>query len=107
MKYICRQVNPAYQESPIYRCRGIWDEEYDRLFLVPTKNCYGIRNDVLKNFFSNVEEAADEWYAIKEKSFYRTYNTITEILSDLLCREDNKKWNTRQAHAWKEIFDSW
>ena len=107
MKYICRQVNPAYQESPIYVDKDRWDEIYDRLFLVPTDHCYGIRNDVLKGFFNNIEEAADAWFAIKEKSPYRTYNTITEILNDLLCREDGKKWDTRQAHAWKEILDSW
>lgn len=107
MKYICKQVNPAYQESPIYRDEDMWNEMYDRLFLIPTENCYGIRNDVLKDFFNNVEEAANEWYAIKEKSSYRTYDTITEILNDLLCREDGKKWNTRQAHTWKEILDSW
>ena len=50
MKYICRQVNPAYQESPMYRDRGIWNEIYDRLFLIPTDHCYGIRNDVLRDF---------------------------------------------------------
>ena len=71
MKYICRQVNPAYQESPMYRDRDIWNEMYDRLFLVTTDRCYGIRNDILKDFFDNVEEAADEWDAIKEKSSYR------------------------------------
>lgn len=76
-------------------------------FLSPTDHCYGIRNDVLKDFFDNVEEAADAWYAVKEKSSYRTYNTITEVLNNLLFREDGKKWNTRQAHAWKEILDSW
>lgn len=107
MKYICRQVNPEYQESPIYGDKDRLSEIYDRLFLVPTENCYGIRNDVLKDFFNNVEEAANEWYAIKEKSSYRTYDTITEILNNLLYREDGKKWNTRQAHAWKEILDSW
>lgn len=104
MKYICRQVNPEYQESPIYDRLG---EIYNRLFLVPTENCYGIRNDVLKDFFNNVEEAANEWYAIKEKSSYRTYDNITEILNNLLYREDGKKWNTRQVHAWKEILDGW
>lgn len=107
MKYICRQANPVYQESPMYRDVDIWDEVYNKLFLVPTEKCYGIRNDILKNFFNNVEEAADEWYAIKEKSSYRTYDTITELLNNLLCREDDKKWNARQAHAWKEILDSW
>ena len=107
MKYICRQVNPAYQESPIYRDMDMWNEMYDRLFLVPTDRCYGIRNDILKDFFNNVEEAANEWYAIKEKSPYKTYDTITEILNNLLYREDGKKWNARQAHAWKEILDSW
>lgn len=107
MKYICRQVNPAYQESPIYRDKDRWNEIYNKLFLVPTEHCYGIRNDVLQDFFNNVEEAANEWYAIKEKSSYRTYDTITEILNNLLCREDDKRWNTRQVHAWKEILDSW
>lgn len=107
MKYICRQENPAYQESPMYRDMDMWNEIYDRLFLVPTDHCYGIRNDVLKDFFNNVEEAANEWYAIKEKSPYKTYDTITEILNNLLYREDGKKWDTRQAHAWKEILDSW
>lgn len=107
MKYICRQVNPVYQESPIYEYRDMWNEMYDKLFLVPTDCCYGIRNDILKDFFDNVEEAADAWYAVKEKSSYRIHNTITEILNDLLCREDGKKWNARQAHAWKEILDSW
>ena len=90
MKYICRQVNPAYQESPIYRDMDMWNEIYDRLFLVPTDRCYGIRNDVLKDFFNNMEDAADAWYAVKERSPYRNYNTITEILNDLLCREDGK-----------------
>lgn len=107
MKYICRQVNPAYQESPMYRDIDMRNEIYNKLFLIPTEHCYGIRNDVLKDFFNNVEEAADEWYAIKEKSSYRTYDTITEILNNLLYREDGKKWNTRQAHAWKEILGSW
>lgn len=53
MKYICKQVDPAYQESPMYRDRGIWNEIYDRLFLIPTDHCYGIRNDILKDFFNN------------------------------------------------------
>ena len=107
MKYICKQVNPMHQESPIYGDKDRWNEIYDRLFLVPTDGCYGIRNDVLKDFFNNMEEAADAWWAVKEKSPYRTYNTITEILNDLLCREDGEKWDSRQAHAWKEILDSW
>ena len=59
MKYICRQVNPVYQESPIYGDMDVWNKIYDRLFLVPTDHCYGIRNDVLKDFFNNVEEAAN------------------------------------------------
>ena len=107
MKYICRQVNPAYQESPMYRDRGIWNEIYDRLFLIPTDHCYGIRNDVSKDFFNNMEDATDAWYAVKERSPHGNYDTITEILNDLLCREDGEKWDTRQAHAWEEILDSW
>ena len=107
MKYICRQVNPAYQESPMYGDMDMWNEIYDRLFLVPERNCYGVRNDILENFFYNVEEAATKWDTTKERSPYRNYDTITEILNDLLCREDDKKWNARQAHAWKEILDSW
>ena len=53
MKYICRQVNPAYQESPMYGDKDRWNEIYDRLFLVPADHCYGIRNDILKDFFNN------------------------------------------------------
>ena len=55
MKYICRQVDPAYQESPMYGYIDVWNEIYDRLFLVPKDRCYGIRNDVLKDFFNNIE----------------------------------------------------
>ena len=40
MKYICRQVNPAYQESPTYGDKDRWNEIYDRLFLIPTENCF-------------------------------------------------------------------
>ena len=36
MKYICRQVNPEYQESPMYVDKDRWNEIYDRLFLIPT-----------------------------------------------------------------------
>ena len=41
MKYICKQMNPAYQESPLFRDRDMWDDVYDRLYLVPADRCIG------------------------------------------------------------------
>lgn len=42
MKYICKQMNPAYQESPLSRDRDMWDDMYNRLYLVPADHCIDI-----------------------------------------------------------------
>lgn len=45
-----------------------------------------------------------EYENIKAK-YIKWYNNITELVNDLFYREDGKKYNTKEIHAFKNIFE--
>ena len=106
MKYICKQMNPAYQESPLFRDRDIWDDMYDRLYLVPADHCIGIHNDNLMDIINNIYNMAEEYDDIcANKAYY--YTSVTEMLNDMMPRYNGGKWNTMEVHKWKDILSNW
>lgn len=105
MKYICKQLNPAYQESPLFLDYDMWDDMYDRLYLVPADRYVGIHNDKLKNITSVVNEMAEEYKDICNGVGY--YGIASAMLNDMMPRYNGGKWNTMEVHKWKEILSNW
>ena len=107
MKYVCRQVSPEHQESPMM----VWDdmednEIYAGLFLVPDRWCKGIREKELEDVRHNMEDIIDEYNDIQNYGKSSYYKNFSEVVNDILPRKDGKKYSTQQIHKWKEMCEN-
>ena len=106
MKYVCRQINPEYQESPMY-LNGMEDDViYAGLFLVPVRGCVGIREKELENIRQNMEDVISEYEDIQNCGYSIYYKNFTEVVNDIFPRKDGKHYNSKQIHEWKEIAEN-
>lgn len=96
MKVYAKQVNPAYQESPIY-----WSDCLPEGIVFTGNRDYETHTIPAWDKLDNVEEVIDS-YGLEE-----WYRNITEALNDLVPRDDEKGYNTRQVHEWKKLIDEW
>ena len=113
MKIYAKQINPAYQESPLF-----YDNMFPENIVVSGNNKYIDHTipafDKIIQYF---DEMANAW---EEANFYYQYNsngeyiktkkrpdyTISELLRDYgFMREDGKPWNNHQKHEWKLLFE--
>ena len=96
MKVYAKQVNPAYQESPIY-----WSDCLPEGIVFTGNRDYETHTIPAWDKLDNVDEVIDS-YGPEE-----WYRNITEALNDLVPRDDGKGYNTRQVHEWKKLLDEW
>lgn len=96
MKVYARQINPAYQESPLF-LSDVWPENV----IFTGNRYYNERTIPAWDKLDNVEEVIDS-YGPEE-----WYRNITDALNDLVPRDDGRGYNTRQVHEWKKLIDEW
>lgn len=113
MKVYAKQMNPAYQESPLM----LFDEWPDGDMVIDGNRHYHSRTiweyDKIKADFDNM---AEEW--IEDGSYWEFDGknmtkhskphtiTVMEILNDYgFKRNDGKPWTTNQRHEWKLLME--
>lgn len=100
MKYIARQINPTYQESPMFVC-GV--DDYEGIFVIPTDRCTGINEEDYNDFINRINDYVSDFENGFEYSGY--YANLTELLKFEIY--DGEKPNTHIVHKWKEVFENW
>lgn len=96
MKVYARQINPEYQESPLF-----WSDVWPENVVFTGNRHYNEHTIPAWEKLGSVEEVIDS-YGPEE-----WYRNITEALNDLVPRDDEKGYNTRQVHEWKKLLDEW
>lgn len=95
-KIYARQVNPEYQESPLF-IEGCFPDDIicdgNRHYISHTTREY---DEIIERF----DEMAWEWENCH-------YCTLAEILQSYgLERNDGKPWSTQQRGKWRKLFES-
>lgn len=102
MKVYAKQMNPAYQESPLF----LFDEWPDGDLILVGNRDYRERTiaeyDQIHDYFDNM---ASEW---AQNGMYGSEKySLKEILHDYgFERNDGKPWTTNQRHEWKLLMES-
>ena len=96
MKVYAKQINPAYQESPLY-LSDVWPDG-----VVFTGNRDFNKHTIPAwDKLDNVERVADSY---GPEAWCKN---VTEALNDLVPRDDGKGYNARQVHKWKKLLAGW
>lgn len=103
MKIYAKQVNPEYQESPLF------NDEYFHDNIAVFGNC-----DFQEHIPDNVQCVINalkngELSSALENigSEYSWYKNATEAINDFIPRENGKRYSTHAVHKLKNLIDEW
>lgn len=96
MSIYARQINPAYQESPLS-----WSDMFpDNLVLDGNRHYTSHTIPAYDQIRDSFDDMANTWEL-------DSHSTLGELLRDYgFAREDGKPWSTQQKHAWRVLMES-
>lgn len=103
MKYIAKQINPEYQESPMW----LDFNEYENLFIVPARNCYGVNEKEYNEF---IEKLDNTFYHINHNGFGSMgwqYENFAECLHFELYDGDSTEMTDELVEKWEKFFENY
>ena len=101
IKAYAKQVNPAYQESPLL----IFDEWPEDMVLYGNRDYRSHTIPIFDRLIDNYEACMTE--IDNFQNGYRWYKNITEIIIDHLPPVHKDKYSTKEIHAWKLLLEEW
>lgn len=100
MKVYARQVNPEYQESPLF----IDEYWHDEIAVTGNRRMKDYTFSAFDQL-QNIGECIDQWEKLKTNKDNSWYKNLTDIINDLL--PGKTKYTTRQIHKFKLIFEQY
>lgn len=97
-----RQINPAYQESPLF----IFDEWPKDMILYGNRDYKSYTIPVFDRLMGDYEACMTEVCNVLEGN-EDNYNNVTEAIMDYLPPEHKDKYSTKDIHAWKQLLSEW
>lgn len=100
MKYIAKQINPEYQESPMNY------DEYENLFIVSARDCYGVNEKEYNEFIEkldNVFDSIDDGFGAE----YWQYENLAECLHFELYDGDSTEMTDELVEKWEKFFENY
>ena len=99
MKIYAKQIDPAYQESPLL----MFDEWPENIILDGNRDYNNHTTPLYDRILQCYDEAADEIKNICQRNGYAAYSTVTEAINAYFppLEYRAKPYNTRDIHAIK------
>lgn len=98
MKYIVKQINPEYQESPLYTFK----DEIENIFILGNRDFCGVNVDEYNEFINQLESvltAIDEGFG----EFYYQYENLEECLKNELY--GSVEMNEKIIETWEKLLN--
>ena len=102
IKAYAKQMNPAYQESPLF----IFDEYPENLIVYGNREYKVHTIPVFDRLMDDYEACMTEVCNVLE-GYKDNYSNVTEAIMDYLPPEHKDKYSTKDIHAWKQLFAEW
>jgi hypothetical protein len=104
MAIYARQISPEYQDG-YYLLDDDFCISEGKYIIDGNREFKSYTNEVYNTLCRNIEEMADSYEAIVEKSPYRYFNNVTEILKYYgIEKENGKQWSNKDKKEWKNIL---
>lgn len=97
------QQNRDYIDTEIY-FNFAEESEYLKLAILGGRDFTSFKFSEYERIEKHFDDFIFEYENIKAK-YIKYYNNTTELVNDLFYRENGKKYNTREIHAFKNIFE--